>query len=209
MVAIENFNSLLTIAIEFLGFFFVLGAALAARFWGYQWGHGLSLAVKEAAFGWWFGWVIISPTLFILAIVIGLFPIRLLKTVVRQAADTIIETATNSSQLSLSPGKLLADVSFTKSILRLLRNRVLLLNIAATVFIETAIFNFFFHEPNYLQSRFFLPSDNSNLLNNEWTSRIITKFIQPPIAALAVLVAGLVISKANPSARSVKCGTFV
>lgn len=157
--------------------------------------------MKETAFGWWFGWTIISPALLILAIIIGLFPVRLLSTIVRQAADTIIETATNSSQLSLSPSKLLADISFTKSICRLLRNKLLLFNILATVFVETAVVNYFFHEQNYLQSRFFLPSDNSNLLNNEWTSRIITKFIQPPIAALSVLVAGLIIAKANPSAR--------
>lgn len=121
--------------------------------------------------------------------------------VVRQAADTIIETATNSSQLSLSPSKLLADIAFSKSVYRLLRNKLLLLNILATVLVETAIVNFFFHDQNYLQSRFFLPADNSNLLNNEWTSRIITKFIKPPIVALSVLVAGLVISKVNPSAR--------
>lgn len=157
--------------------------------------------MKEAAFGWWFGYAIISPIIFILAIVIGLFPIRMLKMVVRQAADTIIETATNSSQLSLSPGKLLSETSLYKSIMRILRNKLLLINIAATALVETAIINYSFHEPNYLQSRYFLPSDNSNLLNNEWTSRIVSKFIQPPIVALAVLAAGLIISKANPSAR--------
>lgn len=131
----------------------LIGASLAAIFWGHQWGHGLSLAVKETTLGWWFGWAIISPWLLLLAIIVSLFPIRMLSSVVRQAADTIIETATNSSQLSLSPSKLLADISFSKSIMRLVKNKILMLNVLATVFVETAVVNFMFHEHNYLQSR--------------------------------------------------------
>ena len=127
----------------------LIGAALAAKQWGFQWGYGLSLAVKESAFGWWFGWSIISPTLFVLAVFVGLFPRRLPHAIVRQAADTIIEAATNS-QLSLSPSKLLADISFFHSMRRLLTNKVLMFNIIVTVL------NFLAHEQNYLQSRFLL-----------------------------------------------------
>lgn len=173
---------------------------MASKYWGYQWAQGLSLFVKETKFGWWLGFSIISPIFLILAIIVALFPTRLLRYVVRQAADTIIETATQS-QLSISPNRLLADISFKNSMFRLLTNKLLIFNILGTVFVETAIVNFFFHESNYLQSRFLLPTDNSNLLNNEWTSRIITKFIQPPIVALTILLGGLIISKANPSAR--------
>lgn len=178
-----------------------LGAALAGKYVGYQCGYGLSLLLQETSLGWWFGWSIISPIIFILAIVVGLFPSRLLTTVVRQAADTIVETATNNSQLSLARGKLLSDISFSSSIRRILRNKILLLNILATVFIETALINYALHEQNYLQSRFLLPADSSGLLDNEWTSRTITKFIQPVMVALSILIGGLVIAKANPSPR--------
>lgn len=171
---------------------------MAARYWGFQWGLGLSLAVHETALGWWIGWTVISPILLVLAIFVGLFPMRLLKTVIRNATDTIIETATNSSQISLSRSKLLSDISFLSSMKRLLRNKILLLNILAAVFVETAVVNFAFHEGSYLQSRFLLPADNSDLLNNEWTSRTVTKFMQPLIVALAILVSGLIIAKANP-----------
>lgn len=75
------------------------------------------------------------------------------------------------------------------------------MNIVASVFIETAIVNYALQEQNYLQSRFLLPADTSELLKNEWTSRTVTKFIQPLMVALSILVGGLVIAKANPSPR--------
>lgn len=177
------------------------GAAMAGKYFGYQCGYGLSLLLQETSLGWWFGWSIIAPIIFILAVFVGLFPARLLATAVRQAADTIVETATNNSQLSLARGKLLSDIAFFSSIKRVLRNKILLLNIVATMFIETALVNYALQEQNYLQSRFLLPTDSSELLNNEWTSRTITKFIQPLMVALAILIGGLVIAKANPSPR--------
>lgn len=177
------------------------GAALAGKYLGYQCGYSLSLLLQETSLGWWFGWSIIAPIIFILAIVVGLFPSRLLATAVRQAANTIVETAISSSQLSLARGKLLSDISFVSSIKRILRNKILLLNILAAVFIETALVNYALQEQNYLQSRFLLPADSSELLKNEWTSRTITKFLQPVMVALAILIGGLVIAKANPSSR--------
>lgn len=62
-----------------------------------------------------------------------------------------------------------------------------LLNIVATVFVETA--------------RFILPIDSSELLYNEWTSQAIAKFIQPLMVPLAILIGGLGIAKANLSPR--------
>lgn len=179
----------------------LIGAALAARFFGFFLGNILSIFIHGVALGWWLGWAIISPILLILAIVIGLFPRRMIEAAVRQAADTIVETATNSSQLSLSRTKFLSDISYFSSISRLFRNKILLFNIFATVFIQTALINFALQEQNYLQSRFLLPADDSNVLNNEWTSRTLAKLIQPLLVSLAVLIGGLVIAKATPSPR--------
>lgn len=181
----------------------ISGAAIAAKYVGISLGNALSIAVHHISFGWWFGWSIISPLLLIIAIVIGMFPRQMLESVIRSAADTIVETATNSSQISLSRTKFLSDISFLSTIGRLFRNKILLLNIFATVFIETALINFALQEPNYLQSRFLLPADTSDVINNEWTSRTLTKFIQPFVVALAILIGGLIISKATPSPRYV------
>lgn len=179
----------------------LIGAALAGRFFGFVLGNVLSMFTHEVSLGWWLGWAIISPILLIIAIIIGLFPRRMINAVVRQAADTIVETATNSSQLSLSRTKFMSDISFFSSVARLFRNKILLLNILATMFIQTALINFAIQQQNYLQSRFLIPADDSNVLNNEWTSRTLSKFLQPLVVALAVLIGGLVIAKATPSPR--------
>lgn len=178
-----------------------LGSALAAKIWGTQWGSAVYYGVSATPFGWWLGWTIIAPIFFILAILISLFPKRLISTVVRQAADNIVEVATNNSQLSLSPNKLLADISLGSSLCRLFTNKILIFNIASVVFIQTAIVSFFAHEESYLQSRFNMPNSDLGGLSTEWTSRIITTILKPPFVALSVLLAGLVIAKVNPSAR--------
>lgn len=178
-----------------------IGSALASRLLGIQSGSVLSLLVNMTAFGWWLGWAIISPLLFVFAILIGLFPRKLPATLVRQAADKIVETATHSSQMSVSRSKFLSDVSFYSSIARVFENKILLLNVFAVVFIETALINFAYQEDIYLRSRFLMGVDSANLLNNDWTSRTLAKFIQPFGVALAILIGGLIIAKAAPSAR--------
>jgi Organic Anion Transporter Polypeptide (OATP) family len=179
----------------------LIAGAVAAKYWGGQLGLGVSVLVTATSFGWWFGWALLAPLLFLTGFFIALFPKRLPSTVVRLAANSIIETAT-SSQLSLPTRKLLADITFFPSFWRLLCNKILMFNVIATVFLETAIVNFLFHETNYLQSRFFLPSSEADGINNEWMSRVVTTFLlKPPLVALSILVAGLIIAKANPSAR--------
>lgn len=179
----------------------LIGAALAGRYVGFCFGNLLSFLTHGVSLGWWLGWAIISPILFILAILIGLYPRRMIESAVRLGADTIVETATNSSQLSLSRTKFLSDISFFSSVARLFRNKILLLNIFATVFIQTALINFALQQDNYMQSRFLMPADGSNVLNNEWTSRTLSKLIQPIVVGLAVLIGGLIIAKATPSPR--------
>lgn len=177
-----------------------LGAALASKYWGPQVGSIISLGVGASPFGWWLGWSILSPILLIIGIIIAMFPKRLLSTVVRQAANNIIEAATSNSMSSLNRNYL-ADISFGASMWRMLSNKILMFNAIAVVFIQAGIVNFFLHEPNYLQSRFFLPTTDSDGINNEWTSRLVTNLLKPPMVALSILVAGLIIAKANPGPR--------
>nr|XP_019932895.2 solute carrier organic anion transporter family member 1C1 [Aedes albopictus] len=180
-----------------------IGCALGARIWGQQFGLAIVLAVGATSLSWWLGWVIIGPIVFILGFLIALFPKRLLSTLVRQAADDIIETATNNSTQSLPGHKWLADIAFAPSLKRVFTNGILIFNVLALVFVHTGITNFNAHEQNYLQSRFFLPTSNVNGLNDEWTSRLITNLLRPPVVAMAIVVAGLIIAKANPSPRKI------
>lgn len=172
----------------------LIGAALAGRYIGFILGNGLSIFVHGVSLGWWLGWAIIAPILFVIAVIIGLFPRRMLKTINRESTAT----ATNSNQIR---AKFLSDISYFSSISRIFRNKILLLNIFATVFIQTALINFALQEQNYLQSRFLFPVDDSDVLDNEWTSRTLSKLIGPLLVALAILLGGLVIAKTTPSAR--------
>lgn len=179
----------------------LLAGALASKFWGIQLGSLTALLVEYSSFGWFLGWIFLSPILFIIGFLAVMFPRRLLSTVVRQAANNILETATNSSHASLANSKFIADIDFFPTLLRLFTNKILILNVFAAVFIQTAFVNFSRHEANYLQSRFFLPTSEADGLHNEWTSQLVTSMLKPPMVALAILVAGLIIAKANPKPR--------
>lgn len=183
----------------------LLGAAFASKFWGSQIGSLLALIVEQTPFSWWFGWPILSIILFVIGFIASLFPKRMLSTLVRQAANNIVESATSNTNsnasLSNPNNKFIADISLCPSLLRVFTNSILMFNILAAVFIQTAIVNFSRHESAYLQSRFFLPTSESDGLNNEWTSRFVISLLKPPMIALSILVAGLIIAKANPSPR--------
>jgi MFS family permease len=179
----------------------LLAGALAAKFWGVQMGFFTSIVVGLTPFAWWLGWILLAPVLFIIGFLMVMFPRRLLSTVVKQAANSILETATSHSHSSLANTKFIADIAFFPTLFRLFTNKILLLNIAAGVFVQTAIVNFSRHEANYLQSRFFLPTSEADGLINEWTSQLVTSLLRPPMVALAILVAGLIIAKANPRPR--------
>lgn len=178
-----------------------LAAAFAAKFLGSQLGTFISLLVGYTEFGWFLGWIILAPILFMIGFVAVMFPKKLLSTIVRLAANSILETSTNASHASLSNRKFIADIGFFPSFTRVITNKIVLLNIFAAVFVQTAMVNFFRHESNYLQSRFFLPTSEADGLNNEWTSQLVAKLLKPPMLALAILVSGLIISKANPTPR--------
>lgn len=179
----------------------LIAVALAAKFLGFQLGSLTTVVVGWTSFGWWFGWVFLAPLLFTVGFIAALFPRRLLATVVQHAANSILESSTNQSHASLARVKFIADPSFFSTIMRLFTNKVLLFNIAAAVFVQTAYVNFSRHESSYLQSSFFLPTDDVDDLRGEWTSTLIAGLLKPPMVALSILVAGLIIAKANPSSR--------
>ncbi|KFB54061.1 AGAP012628-PA-like protein [Anopheles sinensis] len=180
----------------------LIGCVIGARIWGAQLGLAVGLVVGATPLGWWLGWTIVGPLTFLLGFIISLFPRRLLSTMVRQAANDIVETATNNSMQSLATvDKWLADITLWATLRRVFSNKVLLCNVLALVFIKTGVLNFHAHEQSYLQSRFFLPTSAADGINDEWTSRLITNLLKPFAAAVGVVVAALVIAKANPSAR--------
>lgn len=189
----------------------LIGAVLAGSLWGSQFGTALGFLVAATPLGWWLGWSVLAPVLFVLALLVSLFPRRLIKSMVRQATDNIVHEA-SSSQMSLAglgeqqhrtltPPPLLADISFKRSMHRVLKNRVLMCNVLAATFVATATVNYAAHETDYLRARFLVPTPDDDTLMWSWPSRLWTVLVRPLSVAVAVLLAGLIIAKARPTAR--------
>lgn len=193
----------------------LIGAVLAGSLWGPQIGTALGFLVAATPLGWWLGWSVLAPLLFVVALIGSLFPRRLIKSMVRQATDNIVHEA-SSSQMSLdglgerqqqqqhrtlTPPPLLADISFKRSMHRVLKNRVLMCNVLAATFVATATVNYAAHETEYLRARFLVPTHDDDTLILSWPSRLWTVLVRPLTVAVTVLLAGLIIAKARPTAR--------
>lgn len=182
----------------------IFGSILSIHIWGYLIGCGLTFIADISYLNWWFGWIIIGPLLLILGSLIALFPRKLLRIVLKQAAQRIID-GTSRNNLNdmnrLRTIQYLDDVNFVPSLKRLLTNKILLLNLCGLIFIKIGILNFNLNEQNYLQSRFYFPTDENNGIMDEWLSRLLSYLLKPPIVGTCMLVTGLLISKLKPSAR--------
>ncbi|KAL5279215.1 hypothetical protein ACFFRR_003685 [Megaselia abdita] len=190
-----------------------IGAIIAAKVFGAQLGNALTFIVSKTPLGWWLGWVIISPLLFISGVIICLFPRKLMKTVVRQAAHQIYRTnsqrdlrAQNNQQ---SPPKrqsemvFIQDFRYCPSSIRILTNKPLMFNILGAMFIMAAVMNYQAQEDNYAQSRFYLPSSSDNEILSGWSNRYLSFMLKPPVIAATILIGGLVIAKLKPAARKI------
>lgn len=193
-----------------------IGAVIAAKVLGAQLGNALTFIVSKTPLGWWLGWVIISPLLFIGGAIICLFPRKLTKTVVRQAAHQIYRTNSqrdlrSGAQTSLptppaqrrSEMVFIQDFRFCPSALRILRNKALMFNILGAMFVMGAVMNYQAQEDNYVQSRFYLPSTEDNEMLSGWNNRYLSFMLKPPVIAATILIGGLVISKLKPAARKI------
>ncbi|KAH8378183.1 hypothetical protein KR093_009881 [Drosophila rubida] len=180
----------------------VIGVILAARVIGQQMGSFLVIAVGWSNVGWWLGWIILAPLIFVGAVLLGLFPKRLPKTVIHQAAQRIMEQ-TNLRGFGSQFSTYMDDTNFWPSLKRLFSNRLLMVNLLSIMFLQSGVLNYALQEENYLQSRFFLPYNEQDGLTQEWRSAFVSYFLKPPVMAMGMLVAGLVISKAQLSARTI------
>ncbi|KAI8042565.1 solute carrier organic anion transporter family member 2B1 [Drosophila gunungcola] len=180
----------------------VIAATLAARVFGQQAGSFLVLGVGLTHVGWWLGWVILAPFIFVGAVLLGLFPKRLPKTVIHQAAQRIIEQS-NMRHFGSQFSTYLDDADFWPSLKRLFNNRLLMFNLLSLMCVQSAVVNYGLQEESYLQSRFFLPYNEQDGLTAEWRSAFVSYFLKPPVMAVGMLISGLVISKAKLSARKI------
>ncbi|XP_030380533.1 solute carrier organic anion transporter family member 1A1 [Scaptodrosophila lebanonensis] len=180
----------------------VISATLAARAFGQQIGSLLVLGVGVTHVGWWLGWIILAPLVFVSAVLLGLFPKRLPKTVIHQAAQHIMEQS-NMRNFGSQFATYVDDTNFWPSLKRLFGNKLLMFNIMSIMFVQAAVINYASQEESYLQSRFFLPYSEQDGLAQEWKAAFVSYFLRPPVLAIGMLIGGLVISKAQLSARKI------
>lgn len=178
----------------------VIATVFGAKIFGVQFGSSLILGVGATNIGWWLGWVIIAPAVLVSGILVGLFPKKLPKTVIHQAAQRILEES-HSRQFGSQFSTYIDDTAFGASVKRVFSNKLLMFNIVSIMFIQGASINYSLQEESYLQSRFFLPFSEDDGLMQEWRARFMSFFLKPPAAAISMFIGGLVISKLKLTGR--------
>lgn len=181
----------------------VIGTVFGAKIFGFQFGSSLIMGVGATNIGWWLGWIIIAPAVLVTGILVGLFPRTLPKTAIHEAAQRILEES-RSRQFGSQFSTYIDDIGFGPSVKRIFSNKLLMFNIVSIMFIEGATINYALQEESYLQSRFFLPYNEEDGLLQEWKARFISFFLRPPVAAVSMIIGGLVISKLKLTGRYIE-----
>lgn len=137
---------------------------------------------------WWLIWLILSLLNFINGIIIGLFPKQL-----KQPKSNI------NPQSRLST--FLHNASIWSTICRLFGNKLLCFLLLSASFVCATYLNFALEENHYVQSRFFMPYNIKDGLQQEWQQRFYSIFLEYPTLAISMLIASSIIIKIKLSAR--------
>lgn len=135
--------------------------------------------------------------------------------VVEQAAASILDLAGRTSPLSESTisgeTKKFGDIGFLPSLIRLLKNKILMCCIFASVFCTVGLLNFVGNEDIFLESRFYVPRPSGLLLGfgDPLTSRIVSLMLRPIIIGLVIIISGIVIVKLRPRAKWCMCYNII
>ncbi|KAK0171243.1 hypothetical protein PV328_008993 [Microctonus aethiopoides] len=161
---------------------------------------------REQIGAWWLGWPILSICLAIGGVPMSWMPRRLTSEVVEQAAASILDLAGRTSPISestISNETKYGDTEFFKSLIRLVKNKILMCNIFASVFCTVALVNFANNEDIYLESRFYVPRPTGLYLgfSDPLLSRIISIILRPIIIGLIIIISGIIIVKYRPRAK--------
>ncbi|XP_014482148.1 PREDICTED: solute carrier organic anion transporter family member 1A5 [Dinoponera quadriceps] len=153
---------------------------------------------------WWLGFPILSVLMVVPGLLLAWFPRRLPSEVVEQAAASLLDrSAVHNRAPHRTTNQKAGSPDFCPSFLRLITNKILMCNILAMAFCAMALLNFMTHEDIYLESRFHIARPTGMLLgfNDPLRSRLIINISKPVLIGLIVIISGLVLAKAKPSAR--------
>ncbi|KAG7205510.1 hypothetical protein KM043_007491 [Ampulex compressa] len=153
---------------------------------------------------WWLGFPILAVLLVTPGLLLSWFPRRLPSEVVEQAAASLLNRPGRRQRpaiRSISQG--VGSTRFFPSLGRMFTNKILICNVLASIFSATALFNFVTHENIILESRFHVPRPTGMMLGfgDPMLSRLISSILKPVLIGFVIIISGLVIAKAKPSAR--------
>lgn len=137
---------------------------------------------------WWFGWIVVSIVLIVLASLVALFP----KTLPRAAVRKMMALEREKSVSKTEP-ELPASISdMKKTFWRLITNTTLMCNNLASVFYYLGYMPYWVFMPKYIETQY---------RQSASTSSLITGTVGLVFSAFGILISGLVISKYKPRAR--------
>ncbi|XP_017758410.1 PREDICTED: solute carrier organic anion transporter family member 1A5-like [Eufriesea mexicana] len=161
---------------------------------------------REQIGAWWLGLPILTILFIVPGLLLSWFPRMLPSEVVEKAAASLLS---NSDRRSRIPRRMISQKvgssNFWPSLGRLFINKIFMCQALACTFYVMAIVNFVGFENLIAQSRFYVPKPTGMLLGFEdpMSSRLISNILKPILVGLIIIISGLVIAKAKPSARSI------
>ncbi|KAH1029931.1 solute carrier organic anion transporter family member 2A1 [Dendroctonus ponderosae] len=143
-------------------------------------------------------WLSVAVLLLLTGCLIAMFPKVMPSTLLRKSVNSLLSIASGNAVIE-SRGSV--DGFFT-SLGRILRNRVLLLNIVAMTCMQAAIINFSIQEKFFNQSKYHVSKYNDvSGYSDPMLIQFSTNLLKQPLVAVAYICVGIIIAKMNPTPK--------
>ncbi|GJQ65787.1 hypothetical protein Trydic_g11956 [Trypoxylus dichotomus] len=152
-------------------------------------------------------WLVLSLVIMIFGFIVVLFPHSLPSTLIGKEVETLLNLANREANQSEEEEddddeETPKQKRFCATLLRLITNPILVINILAMVFMLTALINFEIHQNIFYQLRFFVNVGRDlSGYHDPFLAQIIMNIIKYPFVAVSLLATGLIVAKTQPSAR--------
>ncbi|KAL1493461.1 hypothetical protein ABEB36_011508 [Hypothenemus hampei] len=141
-------------------------------------------------------WLMVAALLILVGSLVAMFPKIMPNILLRKSVNSL---------LSIASGNAITDTcnksedGFFVSLWRVLKNRVLLLNIAAMMSMQAAVINFNIKEKNFNQSKYHVSKYNdASGYSDPTLIQFSTNILRQPLIAVSYIIVGLVIAKVRP-----------
>lgn len=131
-----------------------------------------------------------------------MFPKNLPTAILKDSVASILDIAQGIEREEDNDANKQSD-GFWTTFYRLLKNRLLILNIFASVFMTASIVNFQIFQNTFFQSRFLISvSADESGFSDTYLAQIIANLLKQPFIAISLIASGVIISKMRPKARN-------